>query len=264
MAFLAAMMLSYMQERRAFLAFVGLMAQPPTRMAAMFTHDLALVRVRQHQLRRAIEKCLPKVYASLVRFDVVESMWATHWVLTALAHSFPFAVVARLWDAFLCEGWKAVLRFCLAVLKVFAPELESSASFEELVGTLGTMPQLLRSRLDDPEACSFLAGESSRGGPLTVDAIAEMAWEMPLVTSELDAWAEEGTRLVEEQRKKDQARKAEIDAKRAARAASRKLPSEPVGAGAATAARHSAGTATGGANGGPARPLEGKATAARG
>ena len=37
-------------------------------------------------------------------------MYATHWFVTLFCAQFPFAFVARVWDAFLLEGWKPVFR----------------------------------------------------------------------------------------------------------------------------------------------------------
>eukprot|EP00567_Pseudictyota_dubia_P009097 CAMPEP_0197462010 /NCGR_PEP_ID=MMETSP1175-20131217/57988_1 /TAXON_ID=1003142 /ORGANISM="Triceratium dubium, Strain CCMP147" /LENGTH=46 /DNA_ID= /DNA_START= /DNA_END= /DNA_ORIENTATION= len=43
-------------------------------------------------------------------------MYATQWLLTLYASSFPFDLVTRVWDCFLAEGWKIVFRVMLAIL----------------------------------------------------------------------------------------------------------------------------------------------------
>lgn len=39
------------------------------------------------------------------------------WFMTLFTYNFPFAVVVRIWDAVLSEGWKVIFRVALALLK---------------------------------------------------------------------------------------------------------------------------------------------------
>jgi len=118
-------------------------------------------------------------------------------MLTALAHSFPFQLVARLWDAFLFEGWKPVFRFSLSILQQFQREIETSSSFEEALSILGDIPDMVAARLDDPAS------------GMNVDSIAQAAWGMPITTAQLGLWAKEGIMVVQEQRRKDKQRAEE-------------------------------------------------------
>lgn len=43
-------------------------------------------------------------------------MFVTQWLLTVFTSTFPFELVARVWDSFLVEGWKVVYRVLLALL----------------------------------------------------------------------------------------------------------------------------------------------------
>ena len=48
------------------------------------------------------------------RLGLHPSMYAAQWVLTIFTYNFPFALVVRVLDAFLLEGWKTVFRVALA------------------------------------------------------------------------------------------------------------------------------------------------------
>lgn len=47
-------------------------------------------------------------------------------------YTLPFDAAVRVWDAFLCEGWKAMHRTSLAVLKLLEPQLLACRDFEQV------------------------------------------------------------------------------------------------------------------------------------
>ena len=67
-------------------------------------------------------------------------MYATQWLLTIFAYSFPFPAVARIWDAFLFEGWKVVFRVALAALQGAEGSLLAAQSFEGIMMAFKRLP----------------------------------------------------------------------------------------------------------------------------
>merc|ERR1712000_276228 len=45
------------------------------------------------------------------------SIFASQWFMTLYVYHFPFRAVLRLWDIFLCEGWKIIFRVGITLLK---------------------------------------------------------------------------------------------------------------------------------------------------
>jgi hypothetical protein len=82
---------------------------------------------------------LPALNGALAACGVHGSMWATQWLMTVFSYSLPLPSVARIWDAFLCEGWKVPLRCVLAILKAREASLLAAArsgGFEALLSGL--------------------------------------------------------------------------------------------------------------------------------
>ena len=60
---------------------------------------------------------LPRLYAHFKEMDVHPTMYSAQWFMTLFTYNFPFAVVVRIWDSVLAEGWKVIFRVALALLK---------------------------------------------------------------------------------------------------------------------------------------------------
>ena len=86
---------------------------------------------------------LPATAAALHRHGLHPTMWAAQWLLTIFTYSWPFPVVVRVWDAFLCEGWKVVFRVALAALKLAEPDLVRAAAFEDVMAVFKALPARL-------------------------------------------------------------------------------------------------------------------------
>jgi hypothetical protein len=70
-------------------------------------------------------------------------MWCAQWFLTVFIYAFPFAVVVRVWDAFLCEGWKVVYRVALAALAAAEQRLLAAPAFEDAMAVFKALPASL-------------------------------------------------------------------------------------------------------------------------
>jgi len=153
MGFLAALFLSYMPEEDAFFMFRALMQDAPHKLCDLYAPGLPKVGLLEHTLQGLLNRTMPKLAAHMHSLGLHPTMYAAQWFLTIFTYNFPFAVgeqrrgartprrrnplrvtavdrpprclpclsccaVVRIWDTFLCEGWKVVFRYALAALKL--------------------------------------------------------------------------------------------------------------------------------------------------
>ena len=88
---------------------------------------------------KLIHQFLPKLARHLDKENVHVTMYATQWLLTQYTSSFNFDLVTRVWDVFLCEGWKITYRVMLGLLQHIQPTL-LKMSFEEILGYFRDLP----------------------------------------------------------------------------------------------------------------------------
>jgi hypothetical protein len=144
MAFIVALFLFFLPPEEAFWMLVSVMQGPRHGLRDLFAPGLPLVEARLHVLQGLLNARLPALARKLQAVGMHPTMFATHWVLTVFAYTFPLPVVVRIWDAFLWEGWKAAYRVALAVLVAFeAPLLASCRGFEDAMMALKHIPDAL-------------------------------------------------------------------------------------------------------------------------
>jgi hypothetical protein len=82
---------------------------------------------------------VPKLAQHCEDLNVDVSFFASRWFLTLLVYHFPFRGLLRVWDIFLCEGWKIIFRVAIALMRWDEAEL-LTLPFDELVPRLNDMP----------------------------------------------------------------------------------------------------------------------------
>jgi len=131
--------------------------EPPYQLHELYAPGLPKVAYLEHILQGLLNTRMPKLAAHFRALNVLTTMYAAQWFLTIFTYNFPFAVVVRVWDAFLSEGWKVVFRVALGVLKTnegacaFAAAAPQPASFTPL-------PASQRPPPPPPPPCSHLLG----------------------------------------------------------------------------------------------------------
>jgi hypothetical protein len=140
MNFIAAMFLTFLPEEEAFWMFVAVMNEEPYEMRELFLENMAGTHKSLFVADKLIQKLLPKLAYHFKRESIHISMFATQWVMTIFASTFPFDLVARVWDSFIVEGWKVVYRITLALLDYATPEL-LELSIEEVFDYFREFPQ---------------------------------------------------------------------------------------------------------------------------
>ena len=119
MGYVAGLFLSYMPEEEAFWLLVAVLHSEQLQMAELYYPGMKLVIEQQYIYTKLVQRFMPKLYRHFEAENVdVAQMFATKWIVTVFSSSFPFEVVTRVWDVFLHQGWKVVLRIMLALLKI--------------------------------------------------------------------------------------------------------------------------------------------------
>ncbi|KAG5490768.1 hypothetical protein JKF63_00890 [Porcisia hertigi] len=135
MGFLAAtLILQVEEEESAFWAFVALMNNAKYNMRVVFSPGFPQLQCCFHVFEELMHKKMPKLYTHLHdRHHIHPSFYAVHWFMTVFTYYFNFGLVSRIWDMFLCEGWKPVYRIALALLKMDRRRLLSLGTETEVL-----------------------------------------------------------------------------------------------------------------------------------
>lgn len=142
MNFIAGMFLTLMSEEEAFWLLVAVMHNKPCEMRGMFGEGMRETHKVLHVAERLIRQHLPKLSKHFDREHVHVTMYATQWLLTQYTSSFKFDLVTRVWDSFLCEGWKVIYRVMLALLQQHQNQL-IRMSFEDILAFFRELPEMV-------------------------------------------------------------------------------------------------------------------------
>ncbi|AYU83992.1 rab-like GTPase activating protein, putative [Leishmania donovani] len=135
MGFLAAtLILQVEEEEDAFWAFVAVMENAKYNMKAVFAPSFPQLQCAFYVFEALMRQKMRKLYAHLHdRHTIPPCFYAVHWFMTIFTYYFNFGLVSRIWDMFLCEGWKPVYRIALALLKIEERRLLSLNTDTELL-----------------------------------------------------------------------------------------------------------------------------------
>lgn len=119
MASIAATLLLVMgEEYEAFLCLAVIMEQAPYHLEDYYAPGFPELRRSSYVITGLLKDTVEEVYRILEKVELPVEVFATSWMLTLFSHCFNFRLVCRIWDMFLCEGWKPVFRLVLALLKM--------------------------------------------------------------------------------------------------------------------------------------------------
>jgi len=139
MNFIAATLITFMEEEEAFWMLVVVMNEQPTNMRGLFGENMQQTQQILDTSEKLIKDFLPVLYKHFEKENIHITMFVTQWMLTVFTSSFPFDLVVRVWDCFLAEGYKIVYRVMLALLKLSSPDL-LQLPFEEILAYLQRLP----------------------------------------------------------------------------------------------------------------------------
>lgn len=139
MNFITAMFLTFLSEEEAFWLLVVVMNEEPYKLRELFGEDMAGTHEVLYIAEKLLAQFLPKLARHLEEETIHVSMFVTQWLLTLYTSTFPFDLVARVWDSFLVEGWKVVYRVMLSLLENASSDI-LELDFEEILAYFKEYP----------------------------------------------------------------------------------------------------------------------------
>jgi len=147
--FCVGLLLMHMEEEQSFSMLKHLMFNLGLR--RQFHHDMSGLQVSLYCMSRLLLETNPSLYHHLDKLEADPSLYATPWLLTMFAASFPLGFVARVLDLIFLEGSiSAVIKVAVCLLLEMADKIEMSKNLEELMNVMKVeLPGLSCSRLED-------------------------------------------------------------------------------------------------------------------
>eukprot|EP00736_Rhodelphis_marinus_P007911 Rmarinus@m.29976 len=135
MGFIVGLLLLYMKEEEAFRVLVSLI--DGYKLRSLFAPGLPELNSYLHALDKLTAQYMPELTNHFDREGIHSSMFASSWFLSVFLYNFHFPFVLRVWDVFLSDGFIALFRTSLALLKFAETDLRSR-QFEEIIAYLKT------------------------------------------------------------------------------------------------------------------------------
>ena len=115
MGFIAALMLTYMDEERSFFMIHALMKK--RELESLYLPGFPELNKKIYVLLNLQKRFIPKIYSVFRKFDVIPYSYASEWFLCLFSRNLRFNALVRIFDTFILEGYKVIYRFALAFLK---------------------------------------------------------------------------------------------------------------------------------------------------
>ena len=145
MGFLAALLLSYMDEENAFWMLNFIFKKYG--LEEVYMKDFPGLRKRFYIFLKLLQKFFPKIHNKLIELNIFPTMYASQWFFTCFANCLPFNIVVRIFDCYLLEGEKIIYRIALALFKLKEKYLLKGKSFETIMEKMKS----ITNEINDPD-----------------------------------------------------------------------------------------------------------------
>ena len=103
-------------------------------MENLFMPGVPDLPLREHQINYYIHNMLPDLYSHFRRIGVTSGFFISRWFMTLFAVYLPYHTVLRVWDCFLLDGWKTMIKVGVGILKeirhqILALDLEDLSNY---------------------------------------------------------------------------------------------------------------------------------------
>ena len=132
MGFIAALLLTYMDEEGTFFMMESLMKK--YELEGLYKPGFPVLKKIFYVFLNLMKKYLPKIYELFKKNEILPSMYASEWFICVFSRDLKFDVLVRIFDCFLLEKKKILYRFALAFIKNKEKEFLSAKD-----GILGIM-----------------------------------------------------------------------------------------------------------------------------
>jgi ecotropic viral integration site 5 protein len=120
MNFLGAVMLKVCEnEEIAFWLLVGMMQKWD--MENMYVPGVPDLGLREFQMNHYVNSLMPDLYAHFRNIGVTNAFFISRWFMTLFSTFLPLPAILKVWDCFMLEGWKVILKVGIALLKLIRP-----------------------------------------------------------------------------------------------------------------------------------------------
>ena len=126
MAFIVALLLTYMDEERSFFMLHTLIKN--YELEGIYLPGFKDLKKKFFVLLNLEKKFLPKCYRVLQKDEVYPGSYASEWFICLFSRNLDFNVLVRIFDTFILEGFKVIYRFSLAFIKLKEKDLVDSKS----------------------------------------------------------------------------------------------------------------------------------------
>lgn len=128
MGFIAALLLTYMEEERAFFMLHALMKKRD--LESLYLPGFPDLNKKLYVLLNLEKKYITKIYNTFKKYDILPFSYASEWFLCLFSRSLKFNSLVRIYDIFILEGYKIIYRFALAFLKSKEKEIVECTGIE--------------------------------------------------------------------------------------------------------------------------------------
>jgi len=124
-------------EEETFYLMLGLFLH--TEFSLIFVEDLLRLKIFFYVFDRLVSLYLPELYSYFKTNSIIVNYFCSPWFITLFTNSYPYTtlvepplVILKIWDDYLLDGWKALMRTGICLLKNYEKTL-ITLKYEDLL-----------------------------------------------------------------------------------------------------------------------------------